>query len=93
VIVRTYHELTTLARVTWNPYFYDPKLQQRLPRLRCPTLLVWGENDTVLPPAHADAYAALVPNARVEMLPACGHLIPLERADEFTGLAIDFLTT
>jgi pimeloyl-ACP methyl ester carboxylesterase len=92
VIVRTYHELTTLARLTWNPYFYDPKLQQRLPRLQCPTLLVWGENDTVLPPVHAETYASLMPNARLEMLPSCGHLVPLEQADEFARLTIEFLS-
>ena len=57
VIVRAYHELTTLARLTWNPYLYDPKLQQRLPRVQRPTLLVWGENDTFLPPPHGEAYA------------------------------------
>ena len=50
VIVRGYREFTTLARLAWNPYLYDPKLQQRLPRVQRPTLLVWGENDTFLPP-------------------------------------------
>jgi len=92
VIVRGYHEYTTLARLTWNPYFYDPKLQQRLPRLRQPTLLVWGEQDAVLPPPHADAFAALLPRATLHMLPACGHLVPFERSEAFTTLAIDFLT-
>lgn len=92
VIVRGYHELTTLARLAWNPYLYDPKLQQRLPRVRTPALIVWGENDAVLPPAHAEAYAALLPYATLKMLPRCGHLVPLEQAEAFAGLAIDFLT-
>jgi pimeloyl-ACP methyl ester carboxylesterase len=91
-VVRTYHELTTLARLTWNPYLYDAKLQQRLGRLRAPTLLVWGENDTVLPPAHGEAYAALLPHATLTVLPACGHLVPFERADAFAQLAVEFLT-
>lgn len=91
VIVRIYHELTTLARLAWNPYLYDHKLQQRLPRLQCPTLLVWGENDQVLPPPHAQAFAALVPQATLTMLPACGHLVALEHADAFARLALDFL--
>jgi pimeloyl-ACP methyl ester carboxylesterase len=90
-IVRMYRELTTLARLAWNPDLYDPKLQQRLPRVQSPALVVWGQNDTVLPPAHADAYAALLPGARLETLPDCGHLVPFERADAFSGLAIGFL--
>ena len=92
VIVRGYHEYTTLARLAWNPYLYDPKLQQRLPRIRVPTLIVWGENDTVLPPPHGDAFAALLPYATLKRLPECGHLVPFERADAFARLAIEFLT-
>jgi pimeloyl-ACP methyl ester carboxylesterase len=93
VIVRTYHELTTLARLTWNPYLYDRKLQQRLSRIDAPTLLVWGENDTVLPLPHGDAFAALLPHGRLATLPACGHLVPLECSAAFAKLAIDFLTS
>jgi pimeloyl-ACP methyl ester carboxylesterase len=92
VIVRGYHELTTLARLSWNPYLYDPKLQQRLPRVRTPALIVWGENDAVLPPPHAEAYAALLPYSTLKMLPRCGHLVPFERAADFASLAIEFLT-
>jgi pimeloyl-ACP methyl ester carboxylesterase len=93
VIVRGYHEFTTLARLAWNPYLYDRKLQQRLPRLRCPTLLVWGENDAVLPPAHGDAFAALVPSATLATLSECGHMIPFERAETFAQMAVKFLTS
>jgi pimeloyl-ACP methyl ester carboxylesterase len=92
VIVRGYHELTTLARLTWNPYLYDPKLQQRLPRLQHPTLLIWGENDTLLPPAHGEAFAALLPCATLKVFPACGHLVPFECAEAFASVATDFLT-
>ena len=92
VIVRAYHEFTTLARLAWNPYLYDRKLEQRLPRLRIPTLIVWGENDAILPPAHGAAFAALLPYASLKTLPECGHLVPFERADAFAQLAIDFLT-
>jgi len=91
VIVRGYHEFTTLARLAWNPYFYDPKLQQRLPRVATPTLIVWGERDAILPLQHAEVFAALLPNATLEMLPDCGHLVPFERAEKFAQLAIEFL--
>lgn len=92
VVVRGYHEFTTLARLSWNPYLYDPKLQQRLPRVRTPTLIVWGDADAVLPPAHGQAFATLIPSATLERLPACGHLPPLERTEAFATLAIEFLT-
>ncbi len=91
-IVHGYRELTALARLAWNPYLYDPKLAQRLGRVRAPTLIVWGAADTVLPPAHADAFAAAIPGAVVELLPSCGHLVPYERADAFAARALAFLS-
>lgn len=92
VIVRGYHEFTTLARLSWNPYLFDPKLEQRLDRIRTPTLVVWGADDAVLPPVHGERLAGALPYATLRQLPACGHLPPFERADAFAGLAIDFLT-
>jgi pimeloyl-ACP methyl ester carboxylesterase len=92
VVVRGYRELTTLARLTWNPYFYDRKLQERLPRLAAPTLLVWGENDTYLPPEHGRAFAELLRYSTLKLLPRCGHLAPLEQSGAFSRLAIEFLS-
>jgi pimeloyl-ACP methyl ester carboxylesterase len=89
---RAYHEFTTLARLSWNPYLYDPKLQQRLPRLRPPTLLIWGADDRVLAPSHGDLFAELIPSATLTQIPQCGHFPPLERADVFAKLAVEFLS-
>lgn len=33
-----------------------------------------------------------IPDARLHVLPNCGHLVPFEKADEFNRLAIDFFT-
>jgi pimeloyl-ACP methyl ester carboxylesterase len=83
--------LTTLARLSWNPYLFDPKLQQRLPRLRAPTLLVWGDEDAVLPVAHGAAFAALLPYGTLRTIPSCGHFVPFEKTAEFVNLALAFL--
>ena len=90
--MRVYRELTTLARLSWNPYLYDPVFQRRLARVRTPALLVWGENDAVVPVPYGEAYAALLPYATFKQLPSCGHLVPLESADVFSALAIQFLS-
>jgi len=93
VLVKAYREFGTLARLAWNPYFYDRKLQERLPRITAPTLIVWGENDTFLPRAYGEAMAGLVPGATFKVLPKCGHLAPLEHGEAFSRLAIEFLTS
>lgn len=55
-------------------------LERDLPALRLPVTLVTGERDLFVPPAKADAAAALMPNARVVRLPGLGHLAHEEDA-------------
>ncbi|MFQ5665825.1 MAG: alpha/beta fold hydrolase [Candidatus Binatia bacterium] len=90
-IVDTYREAATLARLTWNPYFYDPKLPRRLRRITAPTLIVWGDDDRFLPAAHGEAYARLIPTATLQTIPECGHLVPLEQTDLFIQHVVRFL--
>jgi pimeloyl-ACP methyl ester carboxylesterase len=91
VIVRGYREMATLARLSWNPYLYNPKLQRRLRRITAPTLIVWGENDAFLPLAHGQAYAKLIPTARLQTITRCGHLPPHEQTELFTKHVTEFL--
>ncbi len=52
----------------------DPTLRGRLGVVAIPTLVLWGENDQIVPPAYGQAYAAAIPGARFEVLPATGHI-------------------
>jgi len=52
-----------------------------LPRIAAPTLCLVGELDTETPPAYAAAIAALVPHARVVVVPGAGHLVNAEAPD------------
>ena len=64
---------------------------RRLGTLRCPTLVVWGREDAVLPVSHAEAARELIPHARVEIVPGAGHLLMVECPQEFTRIALAFL--
>src|SRR3989449_4905795 len=44
-----YRQGAALARVSWNPYLYDPLLRRRLGRIVAPTLLCWGAHDRLAP--------------------------------------------
>ncbi len=90
-VTRAYREATTLARVAWNPYFYNPKLARRLRRISAPTLVVWGEEDRFLSLAHGEAYARLIPHSVLRTLPHCGHFVPYEKANELAELVLPFL--
>ncbi|MBI1816489.1 MAG: alpha/beta hydrolase [Deltaproteobacteria bacterium] len=91
VLVRGYREATTLARLAWNPYLYDPKLERRLARITAPTLVVWGEQDTFLPPAYGEAYARAIPGATLRTVAECGHLVAFEQTAAFIELTTEFL--
>ncbi|MBI2911894.1 MAG: alpha/beta hydrolase [Chloroflexi bacterium] len=80
-----------LARLGWNPYLHDPKLMRRLRRVRVPTLVVWGENDPLLPLDHGRAYTGGIPGARLATIPLCGHSPQSERPQELARLVLDFL--
>lgn len=62
-----------LARFGWNPYLCDPSLPTRLAVLEVPSLIVWGADDRVAPPTHADFFRDLIPGARATVIPGAGH--------------------
>jgi pimeloyl-ACP methyl ester carboxylesterase len=58
-----------------------------------PTMIVWGERDTIIPVSHAhDAHAAM-PNSRLEIIPDAGHFPHVETPGRFLDLLTDFLET
>lgn len=72
--VDRYRELRTTALMLWDHPF-DRVIPRWLGRVDIPTLIVWGDDDTLLPPALAPAWAALLPDATVKTFPDAGHLV------------------
>ena len=62
-----------------------------LPAISQPTLLLWGENDRLLPPRWGDAFAALLPRATLHKIPAAGHMPMFERPREVAEKISRFL--
>lgn len=74
------------ARVCWKPYMFSRRLPHLLPGVTVPTLLVWGEKDRVVPLSVAREYARLLPNAKLEVIKAAGHLVDLEEPEKLARL-------
>jgi pimeloyl-ACP methyl ester carboxylesterase len=72
----------TLAKVSWQPRFYDPDLRKWLHRIDRPTLLLWGDSDALIPPAYGPAFRDLIPGAVLQVIKDCGHSLPFEKPDE-----------
>ena len=59
--------------------------------IRCPTLIVGGEHDALMPPDRATEMAAGIPSARQLVVPDCGHLSTLEQPQALTRALTEFL--
>ncbi len=91
-------ELTTIARnrettalLTWEPWMHNPKLRHRLHRISSPTLFIRGASDGLVSQSYVDAYAKLIPNAKVTTIATAGHAPQLEQPEEFTRVLFAFL--
>ena len=78
----TLQNRTALARLGWNPRMHNPQLPYWLHRIDVPTLLVWGEDDQVVPFACHKPFKREIRNAELLALPKSGHALPIERAHE-----------
>lgn len=65
--------------------------ERALPSTRQPTLVLWGDHDTVLPVAQAARFGTLLPNATVHVLPGCGHALTVDCPEQVDPLLAAFL--
>jgi pimeloyl-ACP methyl ester carboxylesterase len=68
---------------------YD--FRDRLPEIRQPTLIVWGEKDSVIPVADAAEFERLIPDSRKVVMRDTGHISMAERPQAFNDLMMEFL--
>lgn len=64
---------------------------ERLEEIRCPTLVICGADDGMVPPDNSRQIAARIPHARLKLIPQCGHLPMLEKPAEVAELVAEFL--
>jgi pimeloyl-ACP methyl ester carboxylesterase len=83
------YALCLSARQIVPGHFED--VPDRLRRLTTPTLLIWGEEDPIVPLASGKRAQGILPNALLEVLPECGHMPQEERPQEVLDLALRFL--
>jgi pimeloyl-ACP methyl ester carboxylesterase len=90
------HELVRSARRTdgYLPALEalaDFPLEEELPKISCPALIVWGAQDTLVPVKDAKRLEALIPDSRRVVFERTGHVAMLERPERFNTLLRAFL--
>jgi pimeloyl-ACP methyl ester carboxylesterase len=78
------------ARLLWP--LGDTQLSKRLPRITQPTLLLWGEEDGVIPPSYAERFAgAISGETEVRLIPDAGHLADVDAPEQVARAVLEFL--
>ena len=72
-----YREATTVARLMWE-HPLDHRLPRYLHRLKMPTLLVWGEEDRIIPVQQLETWRKYIPDAKVQTFKGAGHIVQLD---------------
>ena len=68
-----------------------PDLRGVLGTIKAPTLVLVGEEDVISPPAESREIAAAIPRARLEVIPAAGHVAPYENPAAANAAILKFL--
>jgi pimeloyl-ACP methyl ester carboxylesterase len=66
-------------------------LGEELSNIKLPTLLIWGNNDTITPPFVAREFHRLIPNSELYFIDKCGHAPMMEQPEEFNVILDKFL--
>jgi len=70
----------------------DKGLKKHTHRINVPTLIIWGEEDSVIASAYAQEFAQRIASSRVELIDHAGHLPHLEQPERVARLVRGFLS-
>jgi pimeloyl-ACP methyl ester carboxylesterase len=71
--------------------FIEADITEVLPHIHCPTLVVSGEHDVLMPGDSAEHIKAVVPQAESALMKGAAHFLPYQAPDRFAPMVIDFL--
>ena len=78
------------ARIFWP--LGNTKLEKRLPLIETPTLLLWGEQDRMMPRSYIDRFAQAIPGrTEIRVIAGAGHLAELDKPDEVAAAILEWM--
>src|ERR1700751_2273020 len=78
-------------RIAWKPYMYSQTLPHLLGGVRAPALVVWGDDDKVVPQSAGALYTRALRDARIEVVRNSGHCVEMEQPDALARLVRTFV--
>jgi pimeloyl-ACP methyl ester carboxylesterase len=86
--VDRYRETRTVATVAWDEPF-DRVIPRWMNTMTVPTMVMWGNDDALIPVGQAKAWAALVPDSDLRLFDNAGHLL-LDESPAAVGAVVEF---
>jgi len=71
-----------------NSEIITPKLHM----ITCPTLLIWGSKDPVIPIQHAEYFTSYIVDCRFHIMDGCGHTPYVQEPETFSSIVLKFLS-
>ena len=71
----------------------DTGLKKRLMRIKCPTLIIWGREDKIIPCSYAEDFVGNISGpTQVEIVENAGHMVEFDDPERVEGEVKSFLT-
>jgi pimeloyl-ACP methyl ester carboxylesterase len=81
----------TVHAILSNPRLDSERVDDKLGSIKAPTLVVWGQQDQLIPLEMGQRYASGITGARLVTYDKCGHVPPQEHTAEFVKAVSEFL--
>lgn len=70
---------------------YTDEIESRYDELRCPVMILWGEEDRWIPIERGHELASRIPTARLRPVPAAGHLVQEDAPEAIVAALLGFV--
>jgi pimeloyl-ACP methyl ester carboxylesterase len=81
----------TLMSVFTNPALVGEAIDDQIPNLALPTLVIWGAEDHLIPLNDGKDFAARIPGARLVVIPHAGHAPEIEQTQPYLAAFLPFI--
>ena len=81
----------TASQLCWKPYLHNPSLPHTLARVDTPTLIVWGNQDAIIPVECGHLFQQAINGSQLAIIDQCGHSPAIEKRGEFVAAVTSFL--
>jgi pimeloyl-ACP methyl ester carboxylesterase len=78
-------------QITQMDQYFTDEIADRIPAIRCPVSILWGEEDQWIPIKRGRKLASLIPQAQFHGVPRAGHLVQDDAPEAIVARLKDFL--